>query len=94
MQAAIDGATRLALAASKRSKCEPFTTEVIATLCEKLNIEDPLDAAINACLKVAFFGMARLGELVLPSQKAFDPEKHVKRSDVGEGEDRTGNNVT
>lgn len=52
-----------------------------------------MDAAINTCIKVAFFRMARLGELVLPNLKAFDPEKHVKRSDVTEGEDQEGNRV-
>ncbi|KAG6896612.1 hypothetical protein C0993_008214 [Termitomyces sp. T159_Od127] len=94
VQAALDGAAALAPPASKRSKREPFTTGLIERLAEKLNLDEPLDAAVNACLKVAFWSMARLGELTVRNAKAFDPVQHVKRSDVRTGEDQAGHEVT
>lgn len=94
VQAALDGAAALAPATSKRKKREPFTTDLISRLAEGLDLDNPLDAAVNACLKVAFWSMARLGELTVRSIKAFDPDIHVKRSDVRTGRDRGNNEVT
>lgn len=94
VQTALEGAARLAPKGARRPKRDPFTIDIIERLCAGLDRSKPADAAIDACLKVAFFGMARLGELVLPNLKAFDPGRHVKRSDVTDGEDREGNKVS
>ncbi|KIK73354.1 hypothetical protein PAXRUDRAFT_178672, partial [Paxillus rubicundulus Ve08.2h10] len=37
---------------------------------------------VFACLMISFYSLARLGELLVKTLKAFEPTKHVKRSDV------------
>jgi hypothetical protein len=59
-----------------------------------MDLTKPLDAAVFACLTTTFFSIARLGEFTLPNLKAFDPQQHVKRANVREGEDRHNLRVT
>jgi putative Mn2+ efflux pump MntP len=66
----------------KRQKREPYTLDILLALKAKLAIEMPLDAAIWACMTSAFWGVARLGELTVPTLSAFNAEKHVKPSDI------------
>jgi hypothetical protein len=42
-----------------------------------MNLEDPKDAAIFACITTAFYSVAHLGELTVSAMKDFDPTKHV-----------------
>ncbi|KDQ55579.1 hypothetical protein JAAARDRAFT_85458, partial [Jaapia argillacea MUCL 33604] len=94
MKAVLDGASILAPPTSKRPKREPFTPKLIASIRTQLDLSNPLDAAVYACLTTTFWSAARVGEFTLPNLKAFNPRLHVKRSDVREGEDRHGLQVT
>lgn len=60
---------------------------------EALNLNEPLDAAVNACLKVAFWLMLRLSELTVKNIKTFDPALHVKPVNVTLGQDQGSNEV-
>ena len=67
--------------ARQREK-KPWTVKYLTKICGFLVKDDPRDAAILACLTTAFWGTARLGEVTVPNLKAFDPNVHVKLSNV------------
>jgi hypothetical protein len=94
VQAALKGATILAPPSSRRAKREPFTVALIEKLLQLLDLEDPFDAAVAACLTTIFWSVARTGEFTVPSLKKFDPSIHIKRSDIRYSEDRHGLKVT
>jgi len=88
IKAALDGAIILTPPASIRAKREPITTQFLAAIKEKLNLALPFDAAFFACITTSFYSVSRLGELTIPTLKAFDPTLHVKRSDMTHRRDR------
>ena len=59
-----------------------------------LNIMEPLDAAVAACLTTTFWSVARTGEFTVPSIEKFDPTIHVKRCDIRYSEDHHSLKVT
>ena len=86
----IKGAKAMAPKSSTREQREPVTVEYIEKLKPQFSDTVPMDAAVFACLTSAFWSTARLGELTVKNLSAFDPNVHVKRSDVGESVDRKG----
>jgi len=82
LKAALDGASECTPETSKRQKREPFSTDLILKIQTYLDLSKPLDAAVYACLTTSFYGLCCLGEITVRALKAFDPEKHVKRSNV------------
>jgi len=94
LDAIIKGAKAMAPTSSTQEKREPMTVNYIEKLQPYFKDTDPLDVAVFACLVIAFWSTARLGELTVPNQKAFDPRAHVKRSDLGESKDRNGFKTT
>lgn len=78
----------LAPPSSKRSKREPYTIELMVAISQHLNPLNPLDAAVFACLTTTFFATARAGEFTVPRLDAFDPQIHVKLSNVKDTHDR------
>ncbi|KIJ05117.1 hypothetical protein PAXINDRAFT_21600 [Paxillus involutus ATCC 200175] len=79
-KALLEGATRLAPTSSKRPKRSPFTAAILENFKEAMNLEDPRDAAIFACLVSSFYCIARLGEFTVPAISRFDPAKHISRA--------------
>ena len=73
---------------SVRQKREPVTIEYIEKISQHLSKTSSLDVAVLACLTTTFWGAARLGEVTVPNLSAFDPRRHIKRSDLGESVDR------
>ncbi|KAG2111120.1 hypothetical protein DEU56DRAFT_749658 [Suillus clintonianus] len=94
LKAILDGATALAPSTSKSSKRNPFTVDILATIHAHVNLDDPLDAAVFACITTMFFTIARLGEFTVPAIKAFKPSKHITRENVSTAVDRNGLPVT
>ncbi|KAF5386972.1 hypothetical protein D9615_001776 [Tricholomella constricta] len=94
IQAALTGGKARAPASSKNPKRDLFTTDLIERLRTQLDLTAPLDAAVFACLTVAFWSTARLGEFVLGNLTSFVAAEHVKRSDVRSTTDRADNPVT
>jgi len=93
LKATIEGAARLAPPSSKRPQRNPFTPDIIALFKSQLNLEDPLDVAVFACITVCFWGVARVSEFTVPSINAFDPTKHITRAGLTQITDRNGLSV-
>ena len=94
MDSIIKGAKTMAPRSSTKDKRDPMTVKYIEKLRPHFSDTDHLDAAVFACLTSAFWSTARLGELTVKNLSAFDPEIHVKRSDIGESVDRKGLKTT
>jgi len=90
---ALDGATILALPKSKKPKCKPLTITTITAIAGRLDLSQPLNSAVYACLTTTFYSAAQLGEFTIPSLKAFDPSQHVKLSDIRRDQDQHGHQV-
>jgi len=71
-----------------------MTVDYITKLRPFFSDSAPLDVAMFACLTAAFWSTARLREFTTKNLSAFDPEAHVKRSNLGESEDRNGLKTT
>lgn len=78
----LKAAENLAPPSSKRKKRRPFTVEFICTLCGQLNVDSPLDSSVYSCLTTAFYCTARVGEFTVPTLTSFNPNLHVKPSDM------------
>ncbi|KAJ8455568.1 hypothetical protein ONZ45_g18908 [Pleurotus djamor] len=90
LKAALEGASRLAPATSKRPKRKPITLEFLKAAYQQLDRSQPLHAAVLACLFTSFFSLARLGEMTVKSLAAFSPDLHPKPSDLRLEQDRNG----
>lgn len=93
-RAALKGAEAKAPPSSKRPKREPFTQAIIEAILNKLDTSAHLDAAVAACLCIAFFAVARLGEVTVTTLVSFDPKKHPTRASVRADQDRHGLRVS
>lgn len=94
MDAITKGAKSMAPRTSTREEREPMTVEYIVAVHPHFSDSNPRDVAVFACLTSAFWATARLGEFTVKNLSAFNPEEHVKRSDLGEKEDRNGCKTT
>ncbi|GLB39889.1 putative tyrosine recombinase [Lyophyllum shimeji] len=90
MEALLKAADKVAPSTSKRKKRRPYTPDFITAVQRHLDLNDPLDAAVDACLSTTFYTAARLGEFTVPRLDAFRPEEHIKPSDVRHETDRNG----
>lgn len=87
---ALSGGKRLEPDTSKRAKRAPFTIDILIAIRSTLDLTTPLHAAVYACLTTSFYTIARIGEFTVPSLRAFDPQCHVKVSDLRYDVDRHG----
>ena len=84
LDATLKGADTLTPESSKKLPRDPCTIDTLTRILEKLDPNDPRDAAIIACCTSLYYGIARSGELTVPNLKAFKPSDHVKILDVRE----------
>ena len=63
----LQGAARLAPRNAKQVKRPPITVDDLKIIRANLNMNDPCDAAIFACMAVTFYCVARLGEFTVPN---------------------------
>ena len=94
LEAALKGAERLAPPSSKRKKRLPYTPDFITVLRQHLDLSDPFDAAVFACLVICFYAAARLGELVVPRLDAFSPATCVTTANLRVDRNPDGLEVT
>lgn len=94
LKTVLEGAGRLTPPSSKRAAREPFTPDTLMLLKTSLNLEEPLHAAVFACVTMCFWSVARLGELTVPNIQSFDAQKHITRANVSQVTDRDGKQVT
>jgi hypothetical protein len=80
MQTILRGAAKLAPPEAKREKRPPLLTASIRIIKSKLDLNNPLDAAVFACLTTTFWCSSRLGEFTVKNKDNFDPNIHIKRS--------------
>ncbi|KIJ05857.1 hypothetical protein PAXINDRAFT_92853, partial [Paxillus involutus ATCC 200175] len=76
-RALLEGVIRLTPTSSKQPKCSPFTVKILEKFREVMNLEDPCDVAIFACLILAFYCIACLGKFTVPAISKFNPAKHI-----------------
>ncbi|KAH8976763.1 hypothetical protein EDB86DRAFT_2766097, partial [Lactarius hatsudake] len=57
-------------------------------------LDEPLDAAVFACLATCFYASARLGEFTVPTLSSFRPNAHVTTRNLSYDQDRGGLGVT
>ncbi|KAF9224605.1 hypothetical protein BS17DRAFT_795523 [Gyrodon lividus] len=81
-KALLEGTTRLAPTSSKRPGQSPFTVNILERFRLAMNLDNPQDTAIFACITCSFFCIARLGEFTVPAISKFDPSKHIMRAGV------------
>jgi hypothetical protein len=79
--------------ASKRKKRRPYTPDYISKLKDQLNLQDPFDAAIFACLATCFYAVGRVGEFTVKRLDSFDPTRHATPANIREETDRNGLHV-
>ena len=95
VEALFTAGQKMAPKESKKKEKTPWSVEYLADICKALNTEDPKDATVLACITTVFWGTARLGEVTVPNLDGFNPQIHVKVSDVRRDErDRNNNEQT
>ena len=77
MDTILQAANKLTPSTSKRKKCCPYTPDFIAAIRGQLTLDDPLDAAVFACLTTCFYASARLGEFTVRTLDSFHPSTHI-----------------
>lgn len=94
VKAALTGAALLAPPTSKRPKRAPITIDLMERIFQKLDLTEPLDAAVAGCFSTTYYSVSRTGEFTIPSLNAFNPSLHVKPSDISNRIDRNNLEVT
>jgi hypothetical protein len=94
MDTMLRAADKLAPSSSKRKKRRPYTPDFIIAVRQQLKLEDPLDAAVFACLTTCFYASARLGEFTTRTLQGFNPSTHVTTRHLSYDQDRNGLKVT
>ncbi|KAF9508976.1 hypothetical protein BS47DRAFT_1384564 [Hydnum rufescens UP504] len=86
----LEGAKKMAPKASFHEPRPPVTLSHLYAIYEQMNFQDTYDAACWAVLCAAFWGLARLGKLTVPSRAGFIQGRHVARGTVINWEDVLG----
>ena len=60
-----------------------MTVEDIKIICTHLDLDDPCDMVIFACMVVVFYCVASLGEFMVKTIRDFDASKHVACYNTG-----------
>ncbi|TFK19746.1 hypothetical protein FA15DRAFT_600945, partial [Coprinopsis marcescibilis] len=85
LQSVIAGVDRLLPPSSRRPLRLPVDAKMITKLVSSLNLHEPFDAAVAACASVAFWGQARLRELLQTSARSLQNPviplcRHLRKS--------------
>lgn len=75
MDTMLQAANKLTPSTSRRKKHLPYTPTFIMDIRQQLNLEEPLNAAVFACLTTCFYTSVRLGKFTVHTLKTFDPNK-------------------
>lgn len=94
MDTILTAAKKLTPATAKRKKRRPYTIEFITKLKSQMDMTNPFDVAVFACLTTCFYAAARVGEFTTRRLDGFNPELHPTPSDLKTDQDRNGMRVT
>ena len=86
----MEGAAHLAPLSTKHPQRDPFTPHIIILFKSQLNLDDPLEATVYACIMVCFWGVTRVGKFTVPSISTFNPAKHITRVGLTQVTDQNG----
>ncbi|KAJ7512573.1 hypothetical protein B0H11DRAFT_2151964 [Mycena galericulata] len=89
----IRGVNNLAPASSKQDQRPPVTAAMLDILEAELNHDDPSDAAVFAAACCAFWGQARLGEILSNAQGSFKAGTIPTAADLKPPSTRAGSRV-
>ncbi|GLB43997.1 putative zn-finger domain-containing protein [Lyophyllum shimeji] len=90
----LKAAENLTPATSKRKQRVPYTIPFMLKLREQMDLDDPLDVAVFACLVCLFYSASRVGEFTVRRLDAFDDSTHVSRKCLRRDQDRNGKKVS
>ena len=79
-KALLDGVRKLAPPSSRRPKWAPFTIPILEHFCMAMDLSNPRDAVILACLICAFFSITHLGELTVLAISKYNLLEHISRA--------------
>ncbi|KAG6329893.1 hypothetical protein ID866_9194 [Astraeus odoratus] len=82
LKCCLEGENHMAPPSSKCLLRAPFTPEIIACMKSLLQLKEPLDAAVFACMSMCFWCMACLDKFTVPNLKAFNPSKNITHAAV------------
>ena len=68
--------------------------EFIATIRKQLNLDEPLYAAVFACLTTCFYSAARLSEFLIPRLDSFNRSQHITTAAIRSERNRENLEVT
>ena len=94
MDTMLRAAEKLTPGTSKKKKRLPYTPAFISAVRQHLVLDNPLDAAVFACLATCFYASARLGEFTVRTLATFNPNTHITTQNLSYDQDRNGLKVT
>jgi hypothetical protein len=94
MDTMLQAADKLTPSTSKKKQRLPYTPAFIAAIKQQLNLQEPLDTAVFACLTTCFYASARLGEFTVQTLSGFNPNVHITLCNLSYDQDRNGCKVT
>ena len=94
MDIMLRAADKLTPNTSRRKKRLPYTPAFIIAIRQRLDLNNPLDAAVFACLTTCFYASARLGEFTVRTIGSFCPNTHITIQNLSYDQDRDGHKVT
>jgi hypothetical protein len=94
MDTMLRAADKLTPGASRKKQHLPYTPTFIAAIRQQLNLQEPLDATVFACLTTCFYASARLSEFTVRTLSSFNPNAHITIRNLSYNQDRNGCKVT
>jgi hypothetical protein len=94
MDTMLRAADKLTPSSSRKKKRLPYTPTFISAVQQHLNLEEPLDAAVFACLTTCFYASARLGEFTVRTLGSFSPSTHITVRNLSYDQDWNNLKVT
>lgn len=90
MEALLRAAEKATPESSKWKKRLPYTLVFILAIQAQLDLNNPFEAAVHACLTTIFYACAQVGEFTVSTLTAFKADCHIKPSDISTEHDRNG----
>ena len=90
IETALHAATVSAPSASSKPPRQPVTVDYLAAILSHLSKDNPLNAAVAACMTTTFWSVSRLGEFTVETISRFNCKKNITAKDTGLSQDRNG----
>jgi hypothetical protein len=94
MDTMLRAADKLTPSTSRKKQRLPYTPAFIVAIRQQLDLKEPLDAAVFACLVTCFYASTRLGKFTVRTLGSFNPNVHITVWNLSYNQDWNGCNVT